>query len=135
MSTSDKASVITQGVLTLGVVAIAGRAAGIESGSAEVPELGNEAHSATNLLNLNKSLASAEQMGENGEAIMGAGTNKTLDSANRLANQYGGDSTDWSKTTSSNYQASDGSMVETHWYQNDAINSGKIEPKTKINPN
>jgi RHS repeat-associated protein len=95
----------------------------------------SETQGSTSLLNLNKSLASESQMGEAGQPIAGAGTNKVLRDVGRLESEYGGNAADWSKMTSSNYKASDGSMVETHWYQNDATNSGKIEPKSKIDPN
>jgi RHS repeat-associated protein len=115
---------------------VGSKLAGALEGATATTELAaGEAHSATNLLNLNKSLASEAQMGEAGTPIAGAGTNTALRDADRLANDYGGNPGDWSKMSSSNYQASDGSMVETHWYQNDATGSGQIEPKTKIDPN
>jgi RHS repeat-associated protein len=94
-----------------------------------------EAGTNEELVNLNKSLASEAQMGETGTAIMGGDTGVPLKQADRLASQYGGEPGDWQKMTSSNYKAADGSMVETHWYQNDAINSGKVEIKSKIDPN
>ena len=143
-------------VATLGPLAIPGTAVTVSAtaatvepemvaptliGFSDAPEIGvaggvgNEAHSAMNLLNLNKSLAGEAQAAEAGDAIIGAGTNRTLGDAGRLASDYGGNAADWSKMSSSSYQASDGSMVETHWYQNDAINSGKVELKTKIAPN
>ena len=116
--------------------AVGSKLAGALEGATATTELAaGEAHSATNLLNLNKSLASEAQMGEAGTPIAGAGTNTVLRDADPLANDYGGNPGDWSKMGSSNYQASDGSMVETHWYQNDATGSGQIEPKTKIDPN
>jgi hypothetical protein len=74
---------------------------------------------ATNLLNLNKSLAIEAQVGEVGTPIADAGTNTVLRDAGDLANDYGGNPGDWSKISSSNHQASGGygSMVETHWFR------------------
>ena len=69
-------------------------------------------------LMLGRQLASEEQMGETGLAIIGAGTNRSLDSSVRLATQYGGDAADWAKMSSSSYQGIDGYRFETHWYEN-----------------
>jgi RHS repeat-associated protein len=56
------------------------------------------------LANLNKSLASQEQMGQlaagQGAPIAGAGTSTVLRDADRLAAQYGGSPADWQKVTS-----------------------------------
>jgi RHS repeat-associated protein len=72
-------------------------------------------------LKLNKQLASEQQMGENGDIIAG-GNNKTpLRKAGDLANEYGGQASDWVKKTSSNSGAfSDGTSFETHWEENTA---------------
>jgi RHS repeat-associated protein len=69
-------------------------------------------------INLGKSLASEAQMGEKGLAIYGAGTPKALDEGGRLAEQYGGKASEWSKMTSSAYHPPDGSVISTHWYEN-----------------
>ncbi len=97
----------------------------------EFGELG-EARSASNLLRLEKSLAVEAQLGEAGAAFAGKGTTKAIDDINRLVNQYGGNPADWSKMSSSAYKARDGSIISTHWYQNDAMQTGKIEPKVKV---
>jgi hypothetical protein len=53
-----------------------------------------------------------------GQPIAGAGTGTELRDAPRLAATYGGQPEDWAKVTSSNYQAADRSLFETHAYQN-----------------
>ncbi|HEX4000852.1 MAG TPA: RHS repeat-associated core domain-containing protein [Pirellulales bacterium] len=89
------------------------------------------APSATDLLQLNKQLASAEQIGQGGTAMAGAGTNTPIRVANELAAQYGGQAADYAKMGSSSYTASDGVQFETHWYQN--VQTGEqFEFKTKI---
>lgn len=97
--------------------AVGSKLVGALEGATATTELAaGEAHSATNLLNLNKSLASEAQVGEAGTPIAGAGSNTVVRDADNLANDYGGNPGDWSKMSSSNYQASGGygSMVETH---------------------
>ena len=84
---------------------------------------------------LNKQLASQEQVGELNsgvaERIAGAGTNKPLRDAPRLANEYGGEAGDWAKIGSSNRKHLDGFSQETHAYQN--VKTGQIvEHKSKI---
>jgi RHS repeat-associated protein len=94
------------------------------------------------LANLNKSLASQEQMGQlaagQGAPIAGAGTSTVLRDADRLAAQYGGSPADWQKVSSAHYTpaGSEGTTAgfETHAYQN--VKTGQVvEMKTKINPN
>jgi hypothetical protein len=96
-----------------------------------VPQTAPAAPSATDLLQLNKQLASAEQIGQGGTALAGAGTNTPLRVANELATQYGGQAADYAKMGSTSYTASDGVQFETHWYQN--VQTGeRFEFKTKI---
>ncbi len=66
-----------------------------------------------------------------GEPIIGAGTDKELKAAERLAEQYGGNPEDWAKVTSSNHQHDSGYNQETHAYENKALNL-VVEEKTKI---
>lgn len=83
------------------------------------------------LISLNKSYASLEQMGETGTPIAGAGTDKALRDAQRLAAQYGGEASDWAKVRSSAYEAADGTQFRTHWYKN--MKTGQVvEFKTKL---
>ncbi len=86
-------------------------------------------------LNLNKKLASDEQVAElrqgSGEAIFGAGTGRALRDQQRLAETYGGDPKDWAKVRSSNRKHPDGFNQETHAYQN--VKTGEVvEFKTKV---
>ncbi|MEJ1250067.1 RHS repeat-associated core domain-containing protein [Denitratimonas tolerans] len=95
----------------------------------------DNAASAINGLNLNKQLASESQtsriLAGEGEAIAGAGTDKALRDAPRLADQYGGAAGDWSKVSGGNHVAPDGTKIETHGYENKA--TGQIvELKTKL---
>lgn len=90
------------------------------------------------MANLNKQMASEQQMGElasgQGVATHGAGTSRPLEQGDRLASQYGGQAGDYQKVTSSAYKAADGGHVETHAFKN--ANTGQIiEPKTVIRPN
>uniref|UniRef100_UPI0039EFA494 hypothetical protein n=1 Tax=Bordetella sputigena TaxID=1416810 RepID=UPI0039EFA494 len=84
-------------------------------------------------MNLNKSLASQEQLSEilsgNGIKIAGSGTNTPLRDAPRLAAEYGGKATDWSKVSSSSYISSDGAKLEIHAYQN-TVTGQVVEPKS-----
>ena len=65
------------------------------------------------------------------ESIAGSGTVKELRDAPRLAAQYGGDESQWSKVSSSSHTAPDGRQFSTHAYQNQATGQ-VVEPKTKI---
>jgi hypothetical protein len=86
--------------------------------------------SAKRAIDLKKELASIQQMHEEGEPIIGAGTNKLLSEAETLAQKYGGQPVDWSKMTRSSYTAPDGLLFEAHWYQN--LRSQRVEFKTKL---
>ena len=90
--------------------------------------------------NLARQLTSEEQMGQalsgQGTPLIGAGTDKALLDADRLAQQYGGNPGDWAKMGSESsaahgVQTPAGDNFETHWYQN--VNTGQVvEIKTKI---
>ncbi|WP_157730977.1 DUF637 domain-containing protein [Variovorax sp. HW608] len=86
-----------------------------------------------NGLNLNKSLASQQQLSEllsgNGINIAGNGTSVPLRDASRLVAEYGGQASDWSKVSSASYTAADGLKFEIHAYRN-AITGQVVEPKS-----
>jgi RHS repeat-associated protein len=87
--------------------------------------------SASDGILLNRSLASAQQMGERGFPIAGAGSGVELRVAKQLAVDYGGSPGDWAKMVSSSYCGADGYQFETHWYEN--IKTGlRVEWKTKL---
>ena len=86
---------------------------------------------------LSKQLASEGQMADlasgRGIPTHGAGTDKPLAAAERLAAEYGGKATDYQKVSSNAYTAADGSHVETHAFRN--VETGEvIEPKSIIFP-
>jgi len=89
----------------------------------------------TELIQLNKQLASEAQMSElmagQGKPIAGAGTSTVLRDAPRLVAEHGGIASDWAKVRSFSYEAADGVKWEIHAYQNTV--TGKIvEFKTKF---
>ncbi|HEV2465380.1 MAG TPA: RHS repeat-associated core domain-containing protein [Acidobacteriaceae bacterium] len=111
----------------------------IVPGAAEevVPAEAAAAADSGSLLDLNKSLASQEQMGElaagKGTPIAGAGTKTALRDADQLAAQYGGQPGDWQKVASENYKpgGAKGGGFETHAYQN--VKTGQVvEMKSKM---
>jgi RHS repeat-associated protein len=86
------------------------------------------------IVKLGKALASEAQVAEKGTAIAGAGTQKVLRVAPKLAAKYGGDAADWAKMSSSSYQAAGearSAAFETHWYEN-VVTGVKAEYKTVI---
>ncbi|WP_204365652.1 hypothetical protein, partial [Yersinia mollaretii] len=90
-------------------------------------------HSATNGLNLNKSLASETQLADlaknGGASIAGYGSDIVIKDSARLVAEYGGKASDWSKVSSQSYKAADGTVFEIHAYRN--VTTGKlVEPKT-----
>ncbi|MEM5344266.1 filamentous hemagglutinin N-terminal domain-containing protein [Paraburkholderia azotifigens] len=93
----------------------------------------DSAANAVNGLNLNKSLASQQQLSElmsgNGVATSGNGTGVILRDAPRLVSEYGGQLSDWSKVSSSSYTAADGTQFEIHAYRN-AVTGRVVEPKS-----
>jgi RHS repeat-associated protein len=102
--------------------------AGVAGAAAKVIE-GGEA--AAELVKLGKSIASEAQMAAKGESIAGAGAQKALKDAGRLASTYGGKAADWAKMTSKAFRAGDGSVISTHWYENVA-SAIKVEYKSII---
>jgi RHS repeat-associated protein len=115
----------------------AGEAAEGASDLAKIGELGEAAGDSGSLLDLNKSLASQEQMGQlaagEGTPIAGAGTGTALRDADRLAAQYGGEAGDWQKVASGNYNpgGAKGGGFETHAYQNSKTGQ-VVEMKSKM---
>lgn len=95
----------------------------------------DSAVNAVNGLNLNKSLASQQQLSQlisgNGINIAGNGTSVTLRDSARLVSEYGGQASDWSKVSSSSYIAADGSKIEIHAYRN-AVTGRVVEPKSIV---
>ena len=85
------------------------------------------ANLSSNGVKLAKQLASEAQMAEKGRVIIGSGT---LKEASRLAHQYGGNTSDWVKKTSSSF-TKNGTTFETHWYEN-ISNGMRTEFKTKL---
>lgn len=82
-------------------------------------------------LDLNKSLASKQQLEEKGTVIAGTGTSTIFRGANRVAKKYGGTPEDWVKKSSNEYVAKDGAKISTHWVEN--IKTGqRVEAKTII---
>lgn len=84
-----------------------------------------------NGLKLNKQLGSQQQLGEKGVPIAGAGSKTPLRDSNRLANEYGGNASDWAKRSSTRHKAPDGRSFETHWYEN-SVTGQRVEPKTIV---
>jgi RHS repeat-associated protein len=83
------------------------------------------------LIKLNKSLASDEQMSQEGKILAGKGGRVPFRDAQRIADQYGGHADDWVKKGTSPYTARDKSMFEIHWVEN--IHTGqRVEFKTKF---
>ncbi len=150
------ANAIKNGVVTTTFSAVKGNGEAIGTavgtvGMAFIPgagEAGETAEAASDLskvgeaggavADLNKSLASEEQMGQlaagQGTPIAGAGSQSALRDADRLAAQYGGDPGDWQKITSGHYSppGSSGAQngFETHAYQNSKTGQ-VVEMKSK----
>jgi filamentous hemagglutinin len=95
--------------------------------------VGSYSASATNALNLAKTLASQQQLSDMAagkfSVIAGSGSNTILTDAPRLVAEYGGSLGDWSKISSSAFTASDGTKVEVHAYRN-ALTGAVVEPKS-----
>jgi RHS repeat-associated protein len=117
------------GSLGSGAIANSTRAASVVDDVAK--GAGNAANNAADGLRLNKSLASQSQMSESGTIMAGSGGRVAFRDAQRVAEQYGGNASDWVKKTSSSYTARDGTQFETHWVEN--IKTGqRVEFKTKF---
>jgi hypothetical protein len=106
-----------------------------KSGAEDLAEGGGlgsgAASSAVDRIMVNRSLASAQQMGESGLPIAGAGTSRKLRAAHQLAVEYGGDPGDWAKMVSSSYRGTDDYQFQTHWYENTRTGL-RVEWKTKL---
>ncbi|WP_230598395.1 hypothetical protein [Xanthomonas albilineans] len=93
------------------------------------------ASSAVKAIKLEKALASEAQLAKilagEGRVLAGAGSKKALRTADRLAAQYGGEASNWSKVTGGNHIARDGTNIETHAYEN-KVTRDIVEPKTKL---
>jgi filamentous hemagglutinin len=96
-----------------------------------IETVANRASDFGNKILLQKQLASLSQMSEAGRPLAGNGTSQLLRAGPRLAATYGGQVSDWSKMTSSNFTAIDGVSFETHWYANKLLEMA-VEFKTKI---
>ncbi|WP_322011754.1 hemagglutinin repeat-containing protein [Paraburkholderia sp. J12] len=103
------------------------------NGQASSGGMSEGAANAVSGLNLNKSLASQQQLSDlaagNGTNIAGNGTSVPLRDASRLVSEYGGQPSDWSKVSSSSYTAADGTQFEIHAYRNTATGQ-VVEPKS-----
>jgi filamentous hemagglutinin len=71
----------------------------------------------------------AELAKNGGKSVSGSGVGVILRDAPRLAAEYGGNASDWSKITSSSYKATDGTVFEIHAYRNTVTNQ-VVEPKS-----
>jgi RHS repeat-associated protein len=93
----------------------------------------NGASSAVNKVNLEKQLASQEQLGQ---LSTGGGTviSQPAKQANRIARQTGRDPANIQKVSSDARTAADGQHIETHSFR-DASDNSLMEPKTVIDPN
>ncbi|QSH59617.1 hypothetical protein A0J47_020255 (plasmid) [Photobacterium damselae subsp. damselae] len=63
--------------------------------------------------------------------VAGAGSKTPLRDSKRLANEYGGSTSNWSKRSSLKHTAPDGRKFETHWYEN-SVTGQRVEPKTIV---
>ena len=92
---------------------------------------GLPANSALNRLNLNKQLASDQQLSETGVILAGGSHRTPLRKANDLATTHGGKSEDFVKKSSSSHTAPDGTKIETHFEEN--LRTGqRFNQKTQI---
>ncbi|GAL14613.1 hypothetical protein JCM19233_5625 [Vibrio astriarenae] len=89
------------------------------------------ARNPANSVKLNKQLSSQQQFGETGVSVAGAGSKTPLRDSKRLANEYGGNASDWSKRSSSQHITPEGRKFETHWYENSTTGQ-RVEPKTIV---
>ena len=101
------------------------------SRNAEVFFVKNGAKGSSNLVRLNKQLASIEQLGEKGKIIAGPNSKYPFRNANKYSKCYGGNSSEWVKKSSSFYKSSDGRKFETHWIENIKTEQ-RYEFKTKF---
>ena len=116
--------------VALGIAGAAISAIGVAKPS---PVLSEGAANAGTGLGLKKQLANQQQLFElttgKGLSIAGNGASTTLRDAPRLASEYGGNSSDWSKISSQGYVSSNGIKFEIHAYRN-AVTGQIVEPKS-----
>ncbi len=104
----------------------------IRKGDIDPNDLKNSsAKNPANSTKLNKQLGSEQQLSETGVPIAGHGTKTELRKAEKLADEYGGDASDWAKKSSTQYTAPDGRKYETHWYEN-SVTGQRVEQKTIV---
>lgn len=84
------------------------------------------ANSATSGVNLAKSLASQQQIGQVGKIIAGAESKIEFRDAVKLAQQLGGDAANLVKKVSDTYVAVDGTKFQTHWVEDIATGTKSI---------
>ena len=63
--------------------------------------------------------------------IAGQGSRKSLNQAQRLAEQYGGKTSDWAKKTTQEFTSPTGQQYQVHFYQN-LVENIIVEAKTKL---
>ena len=100
---------------------------------AECPDVAHGEGGTGSLLDLNRSLASEQQMGEEGTTIAGEGSDpyREFDNAQQAAERYGRNAEDWVKKTSTSYDPGTDPQFETHWLEN--LRTGeRTEFKTKF---
>ncbi|MNH38482.1 hypothetical protein D3C79_995190 [compost metagenome] len=71
----------------------------------------------------------ADLVKNGGTAVAGNGAKDPLRDAPRLAAEYGGKASDWSKVSSLSYKAVDGTAFEIHAYRN-TVTGQLVEPKS-----
>ncbi len=76
------------------------------------------------------SLLSGAQSGI-GRVVAGQGSRRAIDDIQRLIDTYGGSPTDWLKMSTRQLTLADGTRIEVHWYQNNALDK-LVEFKTKL---
>ena len=134
-SKGDAEAIGSLSVAVVAAIATKGSVSATESAIAKsvsiAGETGSVASSATNSINLGKQLASEAQLSEPGVTLAGSATATPLRKAADLANEFGGEASDWVKKSSSSYKSPDGTKFETHWEEN--ISTGlKVNQKTKM---
>lgn len=78
-----------------------------------------------------KTIASKQQIGQEGKIIAGPGSNAIFRNAKYIVQDYGGEVVDWVKKTSTSFKAPDGTSFQTHWVEN--LKTGeRVLYKTKL---
>ena len=126
-----------EGALTIASFFVGGAATAGKIGG--VSKATSTASSTIDGVNLAKSLASRQQMGEAGRILAGPGSTPftPFRDASRVANTYGGQASSWVKRSSSNFEAPNITgnpnfqLFETHWVEN-TLTRQQFEFKTKF---